>query len=486
MRLGFGGITSGIKGAAAAVGITGLAFGIDTVVKSGVAWAAQQASIQGALRATGQQSAANTKLITDSADAMAEHGGAAASEQIQALNNLVSVHVKVGGAVKLVALANDIAVRRHVDLLQVTKALGLAEQGRTTGLGRLGIIMPKVTTAVDALKNSHLSARDAILAAEAAGTKFTATQRAQPSLTNQVTPAMLAQAKAADQAASQRQLYIELEQPTAGRRAPSPGPRRGSSATSTTSCRFLKETVSSNLLPVIVTAATELSDLAKAFSGLLAPVQETVIGLMAAGVILGPLATSLGWMKRMVDGARAALFATEAPAEGLGVAAGRPRCRSPGWAPPPGGPRPRSRASAPRRAPRRRSSACSRAACRARSRCWGSSRSPWAPSRWPSRRATTSAPPPPAPTTGSAGRGGLMEGSPPSSSRAATRWASPPSRRTRRPRTSSTTPSTPSSGSAGTRPACSTASACSRRAARSTPSTWPTADRSAPSRSRRG
>jgi hypothetical protein len=90
--------------------------------------------------------------LTGLANSMSAHGGFGAQENVQSLTQLTRVTGNATQATKLFSLATNVARGSHKDLLQVTKALVLVEQGRTTGLSRMGIVLPKGATPQQAMQ----------------------------------------------------------------------------------------------------------------------------------------------------------------------------------------------------------------------------------------------------------------------------------------------------------------------------------------------
>lgn len=92
-----------------------------------------------------------TRQMVEFADSLSEKGGFKASDSIQGLTLLLGATKSVTESEKDLNLATDIARARHRDLAQTVRAVALVEQGRTTGLSRLGIVLTPVKTAQDAL-----------------------------------------------------------------------------------------------------------------------------------------------------------------------------------------------------------------------------------------------------------------------------------------------------------------------------------------------
>ena len=145
------------------IGLGGLAYGLRDVVSAGLKWQTQQGQLQVALKNTGNNASLAGRKITDAAERMSTHGGFAATSTLQGMTQFVRISGSATDAIKKTALATDIAHGSGKNFTMIVKALALAEQGRTTGLARLGIAIPKVTKAEDALKQAD-NHRDALVA----------------------------------------------------------------------------------------------------------------------------------------------------------------------------------------------------------------------------------------------------------------------------------------------------------------------------------
>ncbi len=212
-----------IGGLAGTVGLGGLVFGMKDAIKGGIALQAQQGQLAQALKSTGQYSADTATRLTDVAEKMSTHGGFETVTNLHGLTQLVTATGSVTKATKDAGLATDIARRTGKDYTLVVRALAMAEQGRTTGLGRLGIAIPKVTTAVDALRTAHIK----------------------------TTPAILAQAKAQDAAATKQSVFATLQQKFAGSTAAFGHSAAGQMSNLRNAVSNMADTTGKALLPVI-------------------------------------------------------------------------------------------------------------------------------------------------------------------------------------------------------------------------------------------
>jgi len=136
---------------AGAAGLGALAYSVVDVTRSAIGMQSQTAQLQNALRNTGVTGTAAFNQMTAAASNMAVKGGFAAQENIQALTQFTRISGNAAQATRMFALATNVARGAHKDLLPVTKALALAEQGRLTGLSRMGIVLPKGATPQQAM-----------------------------------------------------------------------------------------------------------------------------------------------------------------------------------------------------------------------------------------------------------------------------------------------------------------------------------------------
>lgn len=165
-----------------------------------------------------------------------------------AFTRLVSVTHNSAKAYSDLGLAEDLARARGLDLATAALAIGKAEQGRTTSLQRYGLIVPKVTTAEDALIKKHNEA-------VAAGAKFTAAQ-------NQAYAAALKVAKAQDQQGQRTEALTLIQQRFGGVSDEFAKTAAGSFARFQESVHLLEETLGKAFLPTLANAAQGIGNFA--------------------------------------------------------------------------------------------------------------------------------------------------------------------------------------------------------------------------------
>jgi hypothetical protein len=133
------------------LGVAGLGLGLKDLISTAQAAQAANANLGNAVKAMGIYTRGATGAMIKYSESMSEKGGFAAPAATQALSNFVRVTGSVAESEKDLSLATDIARGKHLQLTQVTKALMMVEQGRITGLTRMGIIIPKTATATQAM-----------------------------------------------------------------------------------------------------------------------------------------------------------------------------------------------------------------------------------------------------------------------------------------------------------------------------------------------
>src|SRR6202011_3902478 len=96
---------------------------------------------------------------------LATRGGFGGTQNLQALVRFVTVTKDASKAQRDLALTTDISRRSGFSFERVQRAIMMLEAGRTTGLARLGVAIPKVTAAQDRLHQLYRKVPQAMLAA---------------------------------------------------------------------------------------------------------------------------------------------------------------------------------------------------------------------------------------------------------------------------------------------------------------------------------
>jgi hypothetical protein len=125
------------------VALAALAFGIDKSVKAAMAWQTQQASLQTALKNTGQYSAAALKGINAETEALATHGGFSVANQLPAVTQLVGATHNLTEAENLNVAATNLARGAHIAYGVAIKDVEGAAIGQGRAIQKLvGVIVP--------------------------------------------------------------------------------------------------------------------------------------------------------------------------------------------------------------------------------------------------------------------------------------------------------------------------------------------------------
>lgn len=171
----FSGLTGMARNAAGIVGIAGLAGGVGEAVKSAESFQESTAQLGASIHANVRHPAREaTAQMGEFADSLSTRGGFDPTQNIQGMTQFLRVTHDTSKAQQDMTLATNVARGAHVDLGRAVKAVMQAENGRTTGLARLGVATPKVTTAYDQLRATHKKATaEQIAAAKATDTLAT-------------------------------------------------------------------------------------------------------------------------------------------------------------------------------------------------------------------------------------------------------------------------------------------------------------------------
>jgi hypothetical protein len=219
----------------------------------------------------------NVKGFQGTADAM--EGAISAGRKLgfvddevtASLASLVTVTKDQKRAQEDAAIAEDVARARGIDLASATNIVIKAQEGNVGALRKLGIIVPAVTSSVDALKASH----------------------------EKYTPAQLKAAQAADKAATATAALAALQGSARGQAEAYAGTMEGSVAVATATVRDIQEKLGTTLnqivaavLPPLVKGLGAVADWFGQVAQAAAPFVAQVVEL--AGQWLAALGTALG------------------------------------------------------------------------------------------------------------------------------------------------------------------------------------------------
>src|SRR6266496_607139 len=144
------GKVAGIAGLAIA---GGLAYGLDKSVKAALSAQVSTARLEQAFKTSGISAAKYAKAV-DVLEASGRKLGFTDEQTKTSLGSLLIATHSMTKASADLSVAQDLARFKHVDLEAATKSLTMAMAGSQRAIKQLGIDVPKVTTAQDALKAS--------------------------------------------------------------------------------------------------------------------------------------------------------------------------------------------------------------------------------------------------------------------------------------------------------------------------------------------
>jgi hypothetical protein len=260
----FGG---GMQRVSHVAGIAGLAIGgalvagLGESVKAALAGQASQAALEQALKRTGQSASAQAPAL-ESAEAASRKLGFANEDTRAALARLELATKSTKQSVSELAVAEDISRLKHLDLASATNMLTQAQTGSQRAAKQLGIVIPAVTTHLDALKASGAD------------------------LTTVTGKLEVAHAKLADKMATGQAVIAAVTDRVKGQASAFADTAAGGMAQFHAQTGALMESLGTMLLPAITAVSEKLS----ALTGWLS--QHTTVAKIAVGV-LGGLAVVL-------------------------------------------------------------------------------------------------------------------------------------------------------------------------------------------------
>lgn len=229
---------------AGAAGVGAIVVGLKGAVEAAHESEKAQARLQGALKSVGVSYADHGKEI-DAAIQKTSRLAALDDEDLSdAYAKLIVVTKDAAKATQDMNLAADIARARNISLEAATRMVEKAEAGSATAFKRVGIVIPQVTTHVDALKDAHNALKDKLKTADDATKASIQTQL-------DAIDAHMKGARELDKAAS-AQNAIAAAQKTYGAAAEAYG--KTSAAESErfhVAIENLKELIGSKILPVV-------------------------------------------------------------------------------------------------------------------------------------------------------------------------------------------------------------------------------------------
>jgi hypothetical protein len=151
-----GGLTGIARNAAGLIGIGGLAMGLGDAIKNAETFQESQAQLGASIKANVHAPARDaTAQMGEFADSLSTRGGFNPTQNINAMTQFLRITHDTTKAQSDATLATNIARGAHVDYGRAVRAVTMLEQGRVTGLSKLGISVKPVTSAVDELRATH-------------------------------------------------------------------------------------------------------------------------------------------------------------------------------------------------------------------------------------------------------------------------------------------------------------------------------------------
>jgi hypothetical protein len=231
-----GKLRDSLKFLAGATGIGGVVFGVHEAIQSGQEWQQEQAQLEQALKNSHLRIGTSMKVLNETVDRSALHGGFSPQEETQGLAAFVRLTGSVTKAQHEQALAVDFARGRHIALASAVQAVSQAYTGNVGRLQRyIGNIQP-VTYYVDSL---------------------TAAQKAQNST-------VLKNAQALDQQATRVKANAAIQAKFGGDAAASAKTAAGGLSDAEHASQLLAEKIGQALLPQVTKAALWLTKVAEA------------------------------------------------------------------------------------------------------------------------------------------------------------------------------------------------------------------------------
>jgi hypothetical protein len=137
-------------GAGAYIGISGLASAFDTVVKAGIDAQVSQKALAAQLKASGESFKQNQQAIDRAGLSLGKYGFTIEESQ-HALAVLDRATGSVTKAMQIQGVAANVAAATGRPLAQISLILGKAYDGQTASLKRLGVVLPKHISGMEAI-----------------------------------------------------------------------------------------------------------------------------------------------------------------------------------------------------------------------------------------------------------------------------------------------------------------------------------------------
>jgi hypothetical protein len=132
--------------------VAGTATLLHSAITEALGYAAAEKQVTAQLKTGGLSFQTYKSQIEDALTAESKLSGFTRQDLLQSFGYLVRVSGKVGQSLNLDSVAADVARGRHIALSSASIALAKALGGSSTALRRLGIIVPKTATGMDAIR----------------------------------------------------------------------------------------------------------------------------------------------------------------------------------------------------------------------------------------------------------------------------------------------------------------------------------------------
>jgi hypothetical protein len=140
-------VKDAMMGLAGMVGIGGVVFGLKDMVTGGMALQAQQAQLQAALKATGEEAGSTGAQLKSYAESLSTSGGFAMTQNLSALTAFVRETGSATKAQSMLTLATNIARGRNMDLATSQQ---IVQRAYTGTVGRLQALLGPMVAAREA------------------------------------------------------------------------------------------------------------------------------------------------------------------------------------------------------------------------------------------------------------------------------------------------------------------------------------------------
>ncbi len=295
------GALGGLKTAAAfAIGAAGIGEGVKSIIEAAAGKQSALVQAQTTVKNAGAAWKVYGKTVAEVLDEQENRTGFDFEELAQGFGRLEQQIKNTPKALDVLGTAEDVARARHLQLAQVTVALGRAYAGNAQSLSRLGIVIPKYTANLDGVKEKEAQVAHALTAQSEARQKnyqgtinLTSAEKALAALSpiqlknlQDQLKAQEAAATAADKKASADQAIAEVSKRYAGQADAFTRTAAGSYAQFRVALQQVEEEIGTAALPQLTALAKGGAAIALQLSksSEAASVAHAVVGDLTGGV----------------------------------------------------------------------------------------------------------------------------------------------------------------------------------------------------------